>query len=367
MRSARRFSGLTAAVTICGISLSSLAQQPAPTQSKPSQAGPGQVDLRPKFKTGQQIKYTFEQTAKSAVKSQDPSDNTLDQEQRQNQRIGLSLRVVQSGDEGATIQVVYESIKMTLTTPDGVAEYDSTKPTTKNAPKPSGTQPATKPVPARQPTKPVAPTPPTPPTPAQPAPPPPSDPLKEIADMDMNGMLGLIVGPMVGTTITVKTDSSGSITSVTGGESLGGSMGGMGGSMMPNPGAMANWLVAGLGGPGNKGFARVGETWTNTDGLSGTPVGAFKMTTRHTLKSASGGLASVSFSGGIEPSTEGTQPGGGGIGQVQSASYAGTYGWDTSSGSLRDMATDMRVTLDGGLMGSKMRMRSETQVKVHRQ
>ena len=33
----------------------------------------------------------------------------------------------------------------------------------------------------------------------------------------------------------------------------------MGGALVPSPSAVASWLVSGLGGPGNKGFARVGD------------------------------------------------------------------------------------------------------------
>ena len=339
-----------------------LAEPPAPNFPKQTApASPGEVDLRPKFKTGQQTRYSFDQTAKSSVKSDDADDATA-QEQMQTEHITLLLNVVESGSAGSTIQVVYESIKVRLTTPDGPAEYDSTKPATK---KPAPVQaPATSP--SRTPNRPVAPTTPPPTTPTKPSPN--LDPLKQIADMDTSGMLGLIVGPMVGATITVKTDNSGAITSVSGGESLGGAipgLGGMGAALVPSPTAVANWLVAGLGGPGNKGVAHVGETWTNNDALSGTPVGSFNMNTKHTLKSMSNGTANLSFIGGIEPASQGTTPGG--LAQVQSAAYTGTYAWDTRAGSLAEMNTEMRVVLEGGLMGAKSRMSSQTQVKVRRQ
>ncbi len=374
MRQARTLTPLAAIILTCGLSSGLALAQPIPLPPPTSVPQPptplpaGAIDLRPKFRAGQQIKYIFDQAAKSTLKSQDPTDTTLDQDQKQTQRIGLVMNVVQAGDEGATIQVVYESIKVTLDTPDGVAEYDSTKPAAKpTGAKPIGGQPATK-RPASHPgtpTKAPATTPDTPPLPS-------GDPLKDLGDLDMSGTLALIVGPMVGTTITVKTDRAGAITSVSGGETLGGSfggLGGLGGALVPSPTAVANWLVSGLGGPGNKGFARVGETWTNTDALSGTPVGAFSMKTTHTLKSATGGSANVSFIGAIEPFSQGAAPGGGGasIGQVQSASYNGSYVWDTRSGALAEMGTDMRVVLDAAAAGTKARMTSQTQVKVRRQ
>jgi hypothetical protein len=320
--------------------------KPSPTTQRPSDFSPvGAIDLRPKFRSGQQIHYVFDQNAKSAIKSLDPNDTTLDQDQEQTERIGLTMKVVEAGDEGATIQVVYDSIRLTLKTPDGTAEYDSAK---IKAPAKSPTDKA----------------------PASPAPAG-SDPLKAIADLDMNGMLGLIVGPMVGSVVTVKTDRNGAISSVSGGDALGGSMAGLGlpggGGLVPSPTQMANWLVAGVGGPGNGGLAHVGESWTDNDSLSGTPVGAFKMVTRHTLTSATAGTARVSFNGHIEPASAGAPPApGASAGQVQSASYTGNYVWDTRGGSLSEMIANMSVSMDGGITGARARMSSDSRVQVRR-
>jgi hypothetical protein len=327
-----------------------------PTTRRPEEPSTGTVDLRPKFKAGQQIRYVFDQVAKNQIKSSDPSDNSMDQDQEQTERIGLVMKVVEAGDDGATIQVVYESIKVTLKTPDGPAEYDSTKP------KPTAKSPSPTPS-TKSPTKPGTPTiksPSTTPAPGG------SDPLKDIADLDTSGMLGLIVGPMVGSVITVKTDKNGAVTSVSGGEALGGGMGlPGGGGMVPNPTQMANWLVAGVGGPNNSGRAKVGESWTDNDSLAGTPVGSFKMVTKNTLESATGGAARVSFTGHIEPASEGAAPGTS-AGQVQSAAYTGKYVWDTRGGALSEMSTNMSVTMDGGVMGAKGRLSSDTRVQVKR-
>jgi hypothetical protein len=313
----------------------------------------GEVDLRTKFKAGQQTRYIFEQNSKNAVKSLDGTGGAAEtvQEQQQSERIGLLLKVVESGDAGATIQVVYESIKLTLKTGDDTMEFDSTK----VKPAPKTTTPAKTPA--------------TPGKPGTQAPTSgdPMDPLQQFADKDP---LELIVGPMVGTTVTVKTDKNGAITSVSGGEGLGGGLGGLGGmaggGLLPSPSQMANWLVAGMGG---KSSARVGETWTNSDALSGTPVGAFTMKTQHTLKSASAGWANLAFTGRVEPPSESSQPGDTGMsaGQVKSASYTGTYVWDTRAGALAEMNTTMSVVLDGGLLGAKSRLSADTTVKVKRQ
>lgn len=340
---------------------------------------PGQIDLRPKFRAGQTIRYVFEQNALNQIKPVDSGGGEEATEQKQSNRIGLVMKVIESGEQGATIQVVYETIKVSLDSNGEKAEFDSTKPKPAAlAPKTTQPKPAPgRPAPPGSPSK----------TPTQTDPdemPGIPDALKRMADLDMSGILTQMVGPMVGTTITVKTDAKGAITSVTGGEGLSGGMGGMGGlggmmgggggggGLLPSPTQMANWLVAGIGGPGNSGFARVGETWTNNDTLSGTPVGAFRMVTTHTLRSVSAGMANVGFVGRVEAPSENGEPGGGGGGggglaQVQNAAYSGTYAWDTRAGALSEMGTDMKVSMDAGMGGSKMRMTSQSQVKVKRQ
>ncbi len=315
-----------------------------PAPAKPAETEPGiprlgDVDLRPKFRAGQQTRYVFEQTSKNQVSSLDGGAET-DQKQEQNNRIGLVVKVVESGEAGATVQVVYESIKVSIKSGDEVMEFDSQK----IAKKPAAAPPAGRPDAD-------------------------ADPLGAIGDLDAGGMLGLIVGPMVGTTITVKTDHNGAITSVSGGESLGGGLGGLGGAgagLVPSPRPVANWLGVGVGG---KSSARVGETWTSTDAMNGTPVGAFTMKTTHTLRSASGGMANLAFQGRIEPPSESSAPGdaGASAGQVKSAAYSGTYVWDTRGGALANMDTRMSVVLDGGVMGARARISADTTVRVRRQ
>jgi hypothetical protein len=320
------------------------AAQTPPAASKPEQPSetrnPG-VDLRPKFKKGQELRYVLELDGKNKIKSVSASkdEEPLDNEQTSSQRIGLVMRVKDAGDEGATLDIVYESIKVVMDTPEGKAEFDSTKKKT----------PASKPG-----------------TPAKGAVP---DPLAG----GMSDMLAQIIGPMVGTTIEVKTDRNGAITSVTGGSALGGGglegllggMGGAGGGMMPDAKSTANWLVGGMGGP-SSGFARIGETWTNTDTLSGTPLGGFKMITSHALKSLSGNIANVLFNGRAETTDSQDAPSPlGSLVKLKGAGYRGQYQWDTTAGCLKELSSELntQTTCKIGQQDVEMTSTSTTRVK----
>jgi hypothetical protein len=351
----------------------------------PRGAVPGMVDLRPRFTKGQELRYVLEQDAVNSLKTAGkPAQDAepIDQDQKLTQRIGLVMRVVDSGPEGSTLQVVYDSIRVRMVTPEGTAEFDSAKgrattpaspssPTaTPGGPTPGGRAPATSPGsrplgPGSAPrTTPPPAAPAKPGLPGTPAPTPPS--RADAPDPDMSDLLAQIVGPMVGQTVTVKVDPAGNVTSVSGGEGLGGGLpglGGAGGSMMPAPSSVANWLVGGVS--GTKGQARVGESWTDSSSLAGTPIGGFRMTTTSTLQSANGGVASVRFTGHLEGASEN----GGPLGPVQmkDSGYSGTYQWDTRAGALRELTSDLNVAMDASLAGTAAEMRSRTRMKVTRQ
>ena len=342
-------------------------QPPAPQPSfSPTNAppAPGQhsgpeVDLRPHLIAGKQTRYTMDIISRNSTHS--PTTPDMDQDQKMKESLGLSMKVIEVGAEGGgTVELVYESVKMNLDTGDMKIDFDSTRPTKQT---PAGGRPPAKPdkKPAKNPGRGNA------PPAAEPQPEPkPADPLADdpIADA-VNSMLR----GMVGTKLTLKVDAGGNITSVTGGESLGGGMGGLGGvpglgGGMGGPGMQQGlaWLVSG---PGQRGKAYVGESWTNDDTLSNTPVGSFKMTTKHTLRSFSHGLANLAFTGRIEMLSEGGGAGPLGF-QVKNSRYDGTYQWDTDAGALKEMQTDMSVEMDGQAMGTPMNMKSDTTFTVKR-
>lgn len=313
-----------------------------PLRSKPQTAPEGQgqlVDLRPKFKKGQELRYVMEVDGKNKIVSK--SNEDLNQDQTMSQRIGLVMRVKEAGDDGATLEVVYESIRVVMDTPDGKAEFDSAKAKKKpDASKPKPGQPAGAPAGGGN---------------------------------ALDDLLAQIIGPMVGTRLEVKTDKNGAITSVTGGEALsggaiegllGGTAGGPGG-MVPSGKSAANWLTGGI--PGSDGRVRIGQTWTNTDDLGSTPAGAFKMVTTHTLKSHAGGLAMVMFNGRAEGAQ--SESGGplGGMIKLKGAGYRGQYQWDTGAGALREMNSEMTTEMTGKIGEDEVTMTGSTTTRVKKQ
>jgi hypothetical protein len=196
---------------------------------------------------------------------------------------------------------------------------------------------------------------------------------------------------MVGTKLTMKLDRDGNIKSVSGGESLAGGgasglegllaglgkgAGGMGGVPLPtssNAGPMG-WVITG---PAQKSSVHVGETWTNNDSLSGTPIGGFTMMTKHTCKSASPTSANFSFSGRADAQSSGQGDGGGaGLGgllggfALKESSYGGTYTWDTGRGELKEMTSTLNTRIEQGSGGAggagSTQLTGETRVNVRR-
>ncbi len=325
------------------------ARPPASGGDQPATGG--LIDLRPRFRAGQSIRYVYEQTARNSVRSPEKDDETLNTDSELSQRLGLVMRTVRADDTGTTIELEYESVRVKYKTDAEEGAFDSAA---RQTPSP-GAAPATKPgAPAK---------------PAPEAPQPPADPL---AALDLNAMLEAMFRPMVGSRVTVELDRTGAIRSVSGGSAPGGGLGaggagipglGAGGSgLAPDPRQIASWLVQGAS--GSNGLVRVGQSWTNADSVGNTPVGPMRMQTRHTLRSANLGLAQVAFVGAVEGA--GTDAGGPMGVQLRDAAYSGTYQWDTRDGALAGMQADMRVDMQGGATLLNLRMNSETQVRVSR-
>ncbi len=290
-----------------------------------------QVDLRPKFLPGQTTRYELDINSRSELTSKELPE--LDQKQKMRQTLRLSLRVLEAGSDGATIELVYDSAKVAFESDDLTAEYDSTKPP---PPAPAGNRAA--------------------------------DPL---AMADPSRLLESLVKGMVGSKMTLKTDASGNIVSVTGDggvsgmtrgfmNAVGGGVPGLGGAM-PSGSDAAKWIITG---PRPSGIARVGETWTNEDSLGGTPLGEFKMRTMHTLVSHRGGAAALKFTSKAEASSAAATSTTGF--QLQHMTSDGTYTWDTERGRLEKMDAEMRVGIEANLNNAVMKHDTVTTMSVKR-
>ncbi|MBL8765378.1 MAG: hypothetical protein JNM07_14050 [Phycisphaerae bacterium] len=296
------------------------ARTPAPERAPKPQAAPGEINLAPRFRAGDVARYVMVNDQVSDTRS--PSNPALDGRTTQKSEFGLVVRVKDSSPEGATIELVYESVKLEIDSAAIKGKFDSAAPPTKTpAPAPGARGPALP------------------------------------GDLSDDEMLASMARPMVGVTLTIKTDARGNILSVTGGEALSLGAGGPG----IDPKAAAGWLITGTS--GGRTAVRVGESWTNDDRLGGTPVGDLAMRTTHRLDRASRGEADVSFTGRIQPgSASGALQG---I-QIGPSTYAGQYVWDTESGQLKSMRTESAVTLDGKFAGQDMSVKSRSASTVTR-
>lgn len=354
--------------------------QPAPPGERTSKTAPaaerspGGINLSPKFVAGRTTRYTLDIESSSRMRSGSGPDSV--REQSTHDQLWLLLRVKESGETGSVVEIVYERVRSSLKTPDMDITADSAPAQSPaggpNAAKPKGTAPNTGPKTGTPPnsstprsSSPSNKAPTSAPKPARPA-----DPLDAIADLNPEDILQEQVRAAAGTVLTVKTDGAGNIVSVTGGDKLaGGELGGLGalsgtGAIggATNPSAVANWVVGGVGAPPS---ARVGQSWTSSADLAGTPVGAFQLRTKYTLDSAPPrGVATISFRGQAEANSASGRvlPGF----QLNSATYSGSAQWDPEAGELGGMTANTNVSMTGNVAGSSSEISSRQSVKVTR-
>ncbi|MCC6322513.1 MAG: hypothetical protein IT438_13880 [Phycisphaerales bacterium] len=314
-----------------------------PSETTPS--GGQQISLRPKFTKGRLSRYEMSITSDNNLRV---DGATTPQKQEMSQTINLAVTVSDVGEDGATLDIVYERMRATVDSGGFKSSFDS---------HPTGAKPSK---PTKAPSKPRKATKPAAPVPESPD----AEPL-------MEGVLEEIMRPMVGTKLTMKVDRDGNIKSVSGGDALGGAglaalMGG--GVPTVNGGGGSNPMSWVVNSPGQKPDVRVGESWTNTDQLGGTPVGGFKMVTRHTCNSVqetqTGKVAHLIFNGRADQDSE---SGGAGSGfKLKESAYDGKYEWDLGAGELKSMTSTLRTKIESRLVGRGTEMDANTRMSVRR-
>lgn len=212
--------------------------QPAPTD-KPKSTASDQVDLRPKFRQGQQFRFMLDMDSTNEIGAGEQSINSTVKQQ-----LGLTLKVKQVATSGAaTLDLVYDSLVFTSEGPTGKVEFDSAKP---------------------------------------------ADP-QDVFDAMLRSVVGL--------TLTLQTDETGKITSVNvtgGGDKVK--------PEMLQQFSAADF-VRGLFGPitsikGDDGLAKVGETWTTETNMGGA-MGTMKLKNDCTLKSHRASRAEIDMQGSL--------------------------------------------------------------------
>lgn len=340
-----------------------------PTGAREPAPGAREVDIRPRFELGRVTRYRFE--LRSDNKLTAPNTPEIEGDQKMVQTITLVMKPTAVTDDGATVELVYESIKASLETEDFLATFDSAGGGGGGGGAGGSGRTAN---PGRTPNTTT-----------------PSSPTNNKGtggksgaaakvDPEMSELLAQIMQPMVGTTLTLQLDPAGNIRKVSGGGALAGGgglgalggIGGMGGVSMPSAGGAAspmNWLI---NGPGQRSKVRVGESWTNNDSLGGTPIGGFQMATRHTCRSANQSGAEFSFSGRADKSSSGAGGSGAnvpGLGSfaLKESNYSGNYSWDLRRGELSELTSTLRSLVTQGTGGeSDTQLSAETRITVKR-
>lgn len=266
------------------------------------------INLRPKFEKGAEATYNLALTADNTFNM---GASTEAQKQHVEQDIGLKLVVKEvDAEKGATVDLVYESIKFKSEGGMFAAEFDSAQP----------------------------------------------------ADKDAANPLAGAFRPLIGTTFTLTIDKNGNVTEVAGGEAL---AGGVAGQMLQ--GYVTKGGVGSLLGPifstrQATGEAKVGDTWTYEDIMPGSMLGEMKMTSTHTLKSANGNLATVDMNGKLELKNS---PAGPKI-EMKEGTYDGNYVWDTQAGMLKSLKTTQVATMEGDLGNGPMTVKSNATTTITR-
>jgi len=283
--------------------------KPQPAEQRPPATAAGRVDLRPRWELGQVVRYTMKQTSnQQSPNAEDPKNPTT---VRFEETTGLKMtaKAVDTATGEATVEVLFESVKVKFESDLANVEFDSTKPPAK--------------------------------TPAKPA-----DPLDAI-----DSMIADQFKQKVGTTITIKVAKDGRILSTSGGETLSPAMPGL-----PSA-ADAMKQLGGLIGPittnssaGFDGTAKVGDRWTHRDQLTVGPIGGLDLTTTYDLRSHSNNLAKVYYKGHAEGKNSTGQPQ---LANVDSAEHSGIYSWDTRNGQLVRCEMEQKIAISSQLTGGK--------------
>lgn len=291
---------LAAIATLALVSMSAVAQQRK------------EIDLRPRFEQGQEIRYEMRTESTEQTDLSERAEDALDGadldgvSSRTLQKMELLLRVLEADAEtGATVEMIVESVAVTVESAGGSSSYDSRNPGTKD--------PAT-------------------------------DQDLEPTDAQMQARtLRTAVDLMVGSKVTIKVDPTGRITSL----NLPASLDQTGlpavlSQRSPDPSAGATSAgvpfgqIVSVGHP--TGLVKLREEWTSADTIS--PLG-LSMQTHHKLRTASAKKASVDLAGVLTSTSELTK--------VLHADFKGSYDWDTDRGELLKMDIRANIQVDAGL------------------
>ena len=272
-----------------------------------------EVDLRPRFEKGQEIRYEMRTDSTDESRMSKKAEDALDgiefggSSSRVQQRMELLMRVVEADAEtGATVEMVVERVAVTVEQDGERASYDSGAAPKGGAPGAGGDR---------------------------------------LTDAEARARsIRTAVDLMVGSKATFKVAPNGAITALnlpssldqTGVPAILASTGGEASAMASGAGVPFEQIVS-SGHP--TGLVKLREEWTSADDLRGLNL---TMKTHHKLRAASGNRASVDMAGVLSTDSERTS--------ILHADYEGSYDWDTGAGQLQKMDIRATIQIDTGLM-----------------
>jgi hypothetical protein len=194
------------------------------------------VDLRPKFRKGQNTSFKVEMNSTNDLAGGD----TGKPEQVIKQEIGITLKVREVSAQGnATIDLVYDSLKFEMSSDALDVSFDSTKKATGQ-----------------------------------------DDPMADV------------LRTVVGLSLTLEADRDGNITSVSGGSGLPAGLA----QQFTGADVVKNFFGPIMNIQKGSGQVSVGDSWTNDDSIQG-GMGNFRMKNTYTLSSYNAPIAKVKMSG----------------------------------------------------------------------
>lgn len=298
---------LVALLALVGLAIGSPAlareRAPEPPKSKP-QAATGEIDLRPRFVVGKVHKFDMELSDKEVPKPLPPGSPKPKAKPGQDpkaavfsQKVGISLKVDAVDAEGnATLSLTLDSFKMSGDGPAGKIEFDSTKPA------------------------------------------------------DAQDPMDALFRSITTTTMKVSVDRNGEVKAITPDAAAGGGAASLisgnvtGGDFMKT-------LVGPIFSPRpGRTSARVGETWTEESQMKAS-AGDWTLVTTKTLRSHSGGRATIDIKGHVKIEPGSLGGGGTGANPKSETIQQGQAVWNTELGMVDSLNTKMlsEVGLLGGL------------------
>lgn len=265
------------------------------------------VDLRPRFQVGQDVRFRLETSAVSD--NQMPGGGA--QQTKDAQDIVVRLSPKEVTEAGSTVELTYESIKVTIEgSPRGPQTFDSAQ-----------------------------------------------DPAAD------TNPFAQALRPLVGMTLTLKIDANGNITEVTGAENAALNRRNPFASRLtttPGVSALFGRIISANRASGQ---ASVGQSWQTVDAFDQGPMGRLKLTADSTLMSHDSNKAAIDIKGTFALDSDAAAAS---MLKLTEGTYTGQAVWDTAAGMLHSMNVSQVTSLEGDTAVGRVATKRTSTEKVTR-